>query len=257
MTAPGTGTAGAADDPRASVFGSVADAYDRLRPGYPDDAVAWLVPPAAADVVEIAAGTGKLTDSLVARGLRVTAVEPDPGMLAVLQRRHPAVVTHRAPAERLPLSGAVADAVVVAQAWHWFDAPAAWAEVRRVLRPGGTLGLISHVPVPVEPWERALADLDPLGPAHAHPDPVAPTELDGLPGIRFETAAFPWTRQIAPDDVAALYGTYSIYAVMAPAERRRRLAAVAALARAEADRRGTPTVPLNSVVLVMRTRPTG
>ena len=250
MSAPDPG----ADAARASVFGSVADAYDRLRPGYPDAAVDWMLPPGAVDVLEIAAGTGKLTDSLIGRDLRVSAVEPDPEMLAVLRRRHPSATTHLAPAEHLPVPDDTVDAVVVAQAWHWFDAPVAWAEIRRVLRPGGTLGLIWHVPVAVEPWEREVSSLDPLGPAHAHPDPTAPAELDGLPGVRFEAASFPFVRPITPEDVAALHGTYSVYAVMDPVERHRRLDAIEAVARAEARRRETPTVSMHSAVLVMRTR---
>ncbi|WP_205843659.1 class I SAM-dependent methyltransferase [Nakamurella deserti] len=237
------------------MFGSVAAAYDRLRPGYPDAAVDWLLDPAARTVAEIAAGTGKLTDSLVARRLTVVAVEPDAAMLAVLRRRHPTVTAHRAPAEQLPLADASVDAVVVAQAWHWFDPVRAWSEVRRILRPGGRLGLIGHIPTPTQPWEHELAAMDLSRPApvdpHAGPEPDAP----GPAGVRTETASFPWVRRITPDDLAELYGTYSAYAVLPPAERRRRLMALAAVARAEAHRRGTATVPLTSLVRVDRVYP--
>jgi SAM-dependent methyltransferase len=238
---------------RATIFGSLADDYDRLRPGYPDAAVDWLLDTAAVTVAEIAAGTGKLTRSLAARGLSVAAIERDADMLAVLRRRLPTVTTYLAPAERLPLADHSVDAVVVAQAWHWFDPVAAWSEVRRVLRPGGRLGLIGHIPTPTHPWEHELAALDlwqrdPAGPD----DPGEPPGLPGLPHLRTETASFPWDREITPGDLAGLYGTYSVYAVLPPAERREHLDALAAVARREAARRGTPTVPLSSVVRVDR-----
>jgi hypothetical protein len=109
------------DPLRARVFGSFAEAYDRWRPGYPPDAIDWLVPPDATRIADVGAGTGKLTGSLLGRGLEVVAVEPDAGMLAVLQRRHPAAKATLAPAEDLPLDDASVDAVLVGQAWHWFD----------------------------------------------------------------------------------------------------------------------------------------
>ena len=108
------------DRSRALTFGQVADAYDRWRPGYPDEAVAWLAPPAPARVADVGAGTGKLSASLVARGLDVDAVEPDAAMLAVLTREVPAATPHQAPSDGLPFEDGSLDAVLVADAWHWF-----------------------------------------------------------------------------------------------------------------------------------------
>jgi SAM-dependent methyltransferase len=127
---------------RARSFGAAAEAYERARPGYPDDAVAWLVPEGAGTVLDLGAGTGKLTRSLAARGLEVVAVEPLPEMRASLEAAVPEARVLSGTAEEIPLPDASVDAITVAQAWHWVDPERATAEAARVLRPGGTLGLI-------------------------------------------------------------------------------------------------------------------
>jgi SAM-dependent methyltransferase len=121
-------------------FARSAEAYERGRPGYPDAAVDCLVAalPGTA-VVDLAAGTGKLTRALVARGLDVTAVEPVAQMRAAIA---PPARVLDGTAEAIPLPDARADAVTVAQAFHWFDAERALREIHRVLRPGGVLALI-------------------------------------------------------------------------------------------------------------------
>jgi len=121
-----------------------ADAYERSRPTYPPTAVAWLLDRlgAPAEVAEIGAGTGKLTRELLARGLLVHAIEPSAPMRATLRRESPGGVVLDGTAERLPLASHSVDAVLVAQAFHWFDAPAALCETARVLRAGGALGLL-------------------------------------------------------------------------------------------------------------------
>lgn len=141
MTRPGF------EDRRLS-FGAEAAAYAEHRPGYPDEAVAWVLGGATRDVGEVAdvgAGAGALTAALVRRGLDVTAYDADGQMLAELERRVPGVPTRVAPAESLPLGDAAVDALLVAQAWHWFDQPAAAAEFVRVVRPGGVIGLLWNV----------------------------------------------------------------------------------------------------------------
>jgi len=127
-------------------FGSEAEAYERSRPSYPPDAVAWLVEHLrlgpGATVVDLAAGTGKLTRLLTPTGARVVAVEPVNGMRDVFAQVMPAVPMVGGAAEALPFADASLDAVTVAQAFHWFDADAAFAELARVLRPGGRVGLV-------------------------------------------------------------------------------------------------------------------
>lgn len=144
--------------PAARAFGDAAAVYDRIRPGYPPAAIDWLARVldlgAGRTVVDLAAGTGKLTVPLLATGARVVAVEPSEGMLAVLRRAAPAAEAIAGVAEEIPLEPAAADAVVVAQAFHWFRHGAALAEIHRVLRPGGALALV---------WNRRELD----DPAHA------------------------------------------------------------------------------------------
>ena len=115
---------------RARSFGTVADVYERARPGYPDDAVRWLAGDAPCDVVDVGAGTGKLTRSLVAHGHRVTAVEPSAEMLAQLRAAVPGAIPLEGTGEAIPLPDESADVVTAAQAFHWFDKPVALPEGR-------------------------------------------------------------------------------------------------------------------------------
>src|SRR3954471_247671 len=126
---------------RARSFGAVAAAYARYRPGYPAAAFDWaLAPTRGCEVLDLGAGTGKVTEALLRRpGVRVTAVDPDPSMLAQLRADFPAVDAHEGTAEKIPLPAAAVDAVVVGTAWHWFDRALAEPEIGRVLRPGGVL----------------------------------------------------------------------------------------------------------------------
>jgi SAM-dependent methyltransferase len=243
------------DRRRAGIFGSYAEDYDQWRPGYPDEAVEWLVPPGASRVADVGAGTGKLTGSLLARGLQVAAVEPDAAMLAVLRRQHPAAEAYLAGAEALPLPDASVDAVVAGQAWHWFPHEAAIAQVRRVLRPGGWLGLVWNGADPREPWEVELAQLHPDTPppdrGRDSREPVVP----GLAGADVEWATFAWTNPITPAHMRAQQATHSALAVMPAAERESRLDAMAAAVAAEARRLGTTTVPLHMQSVCVRWRP--
>jgi SAM-dependent methyltransferase len=124
--------------PRRLTFGAHADAYERARPAWPEEVARWLVPDGAELVVEVGAGTGKLTRALAALDLRVVAVEPDPRMLAVL--RGLGLQGVEGSAEEIPFDDGVADAVVAGSSLHWFELELALPEIHRVLRPGGRFG---------------------------------------------------------------------------------------------------------------------
>jgi SAM-dependent methyltransferase len=131
----------------ARAFGMQAEAYERGRPSWPVDAVAGLLERfGAGTVLDLAAGTGKLTRILAERADTVIAVEPVDGMREVLRERLPHVRTMSGTAEAIPLPDGCADAVFVAEAFHWFDPPAAAAEIARVLKPGGGLALLWNTP---------------------------------------------------------------------------------------------------------------
>ena len=137
-----------------------ADTYERGRPGYPEPAVAWLVQVLGigpgSQVVDLAAGTGKLTRQLVPTGAELTAVEPVAGMRARLAGSLPGVRVEAGTAEAMRLPDGAADVVVVGQAFHWFDGTRALAEIHRVLRPGGGLGLVWNVRDESVPWVAQL-----------------------------------------------------------------------------------------------------
>ena len=134
------------DDVAARGFGAGAAAYEAARPGYPDEAVNLLAAEvgigAGVDVCDLAAGTGKLTRRLVELGARVTAVEPIEAMRAQAEKAVPGATHLDGTAEAIPLGDASVDVVTVAQAFHWFDAPAALTEIARVLRPDGRLAIL-------------------------------------------------------------------------------------------------------------------
>ena len=141
----------------ASSFAHVAGPYQRSRPGYPDDAVRWLAGDEPKDVVDLGAGTGKLTRSLVALGHRVTAIEPLPEMLEHILETAPGAAAILGNAEVIPLPDAYADVVTCAQAFHWFDHDVALPEIARVLRPGGRLGLVWNSRDDRDPWMARLS----------------------------------------------------------------------------------------------------
>jgi len=140
-----------------------ADDYVASRPGYPRAALDLLVTELGlgpgVEVLDLAAGTGKLTVDLVARGARVVAVEPVAAMRARLTRDVVGIDVRDGIAEALPVDDESVDLVTVAQAFHWFDGPAALAEIRRVLRPAGALALIWNVRDDTVGWVRTLGEI--------------------------------------------------------------------------------------------------
>ncbi|WP_414941947.1 class I SAM-dependent methyltransferase [Amycolatopsis sp. cmx-11-51] len=130
---------------RAASFGAKAAAYAAHRPDYPEKALAWGLAGARTTperVLDLGAGTGKLTEGLLALGLAVTAVEPDAKMLEELTKAFPGVTPLIGTAEKIPLPDESVDAVVVGQAFHWFDLDRAYPEMARVLKPGGVVAAL-------------------------------------------------------------------------------------------------------------------
>src|SRR5512138_2309603 len=142
----------------SSSFGTAAVAYAEHRPDYARAAARWAVEPAPGPrVLDLGAGTGKLTGTLVALGADVVAVEPDPAMLAELRRALPAVRARPGTAEAIPLPDASVDAVLAGNALHWFDLAVARPEMARVLAPGGILAGLWNVLDDRVEWVAALA----------------------------------------------------------------------------------------------------
>ncbi|HSI97879.1 MAG TPA: class I SAM-dependent methyltransferase [Gaiellaceae bacterium] len=140
-----------------TAFAEVAGAYERARPGYPEEAVRWLVGDEPCDVVDLGAGTGKLTRVLVELGHRVTAIEPLLEMLELLPAAAPGAFAILGNAEIIPLPDVHADVVTCAQSFHWFDHAVALPEIARVLRPEGRLGLVWNSRDDGDPWMARLS----------------------------------------------------------------------------------------------------
>jgi SAM-dependent methyltransferase len=222
---------------RARSFGEHAAAYAEHRPDYPQAAVRWALGPAARtrprgaadaadttdalDVLDLGAGTGKLSAGVIALGHRVTAVEPDPGMLAELRRQVPGAAAVAGGAEEIPLPDQSVDAVVVGQAFHWFDQERALPEIARVLRPGGALAALWNTDDDRVEWIAGLSRVSFTGwsPAargiRAHPA-YSPVEQADFPHLRRHTA----------DSLLATVATHSPLLVLQPAEREERLGRV-------------------------------
>lgn len=145
-------------DPALS-FGKVAAMYDRGRPTYPREAVSWLIGEEPTSVLELGAGTGKLTEVLVSMGHDVFATDPDEAMLDVLSAKLPDVRATVGSAEQIPAPDGSYDVVVAAQAYHWFDRASALPEIARVLKPGGHLALVWNERDERIPWVRKLGRL--------------------------------------------------------------------------------------------------
>jgi SAM-dependent methyltransferase len=147
----------------AAGFGAAADLYERARPSYPPEAVDWIVERTGLGpgrtVVDLGAGTGKLTRLLVASGACVVAVEPVAEMRAKLEQVVPGIRALDGTAESIPLPDGAANAITVAQAFHWFDRERAYPELHRVLAPGSFLVLLWNTRDLADPLQSALEEL--------------------------------------------------------------------------------------------------
>lgn len=223
----------------ARSFGRIAADYDTARPDYApealDRAVEALELAPDARVVDLAAGSGTLTQALVERFRDVVAIEPDDGMRAVLTRRPADVEVIVATAEQIPLPAASVDAVFVGDAFHWFDGPLAVAEIDRILRPGGGVALLwnmwwedgddgtsDSLKPPLPAPARALFDDAYVRSGRAaaraeKADPVVCFRDSPFGRLAFE--AFERTQRLSGAEVVELYSTTSAIASLPTAER--------------------------------------
>ncbi|MGB3234037.1 MAG: methyltransferase domain-containing protein [Mycobacterium sp.] len=194
---------------RSLSFGAEAAAYERGRPSYPPESIDWLLPPGARTVLDLGAGTGKLTTRLVERGLDVFAVDPIPEMLELLSSSLPETPALLGTAEEIPLADDSVDAVLVAQAWHWFDPERAIKEVARVLRPGGRLGLVWNTRDERMGWVKDLGQIIGRDDAHSHTADL-PAPFGDVERHQVE-----WTSYLTPQALTDLVASRS-YCITSP-----------------------------------------
>jgi len=206
---------------QARSFGAAAHQYDKGRPSYPEVAVDWLLPVGARTVLDLGAGTGKLTRRLVARGLDVVAVEPSEQMRDQLTHALPAVRALAGSAEQIPLPDRSVDVVLVAQAWHWVDVDKAVPEVARVLVRGGRLGLVWNDRDEGEDWVAQLGRIMRRG---IEQDMDTTNPRIGAPFGPVERFDVEWTRHLTPHDLLDLVASRS-YVITLPADERNDLLA--------------------------------
>jgi SAM-dependent methyltransferase len=233
------------------LFGEIANRYDRFRPGVPEAALDWLLGRDGGTVVDLAAGTGAVTRSLVGRSRYVVAVEPDRLMREVLARTCPRAAVVSGTAEGMPLPDGGADALLISMAWHWMDPKRAVPEIARVLGEGGTFGVLwNHRDLSV-PW---VADLDRFtralraresGPGAAAqprgrvPDPPAWPLFSPFAELRLT-----WPMTVTAEDIVGHLGT-DASAIALPAQARLAVdERVAAYARDELGLTGNQTIDL-------------
>jgi SAM-dependent methyltransferase len=233
----------------AEGFSRSAEAYERGRPRYPAEALALLTArlPEGAHVLDLAAGTGALTRPLVEAGIDVVAVEPVAEMRAALPA---SVRALEGTAEAIPLGPGAVHAVVVGQAFHWFDGDAALAEIHRVLRPDGVLALFWNRRVESDPVNRAFDRLvDPYRedtPTHRHDAWRAAFARTSL-FVSLGEHELPNEQRLDADGLAARVGSISFIASLGAAERERVLQRAREIAGA-----GTVTVPYRTEVQMWR-----
>lgn len=204
-------------------FGAEARVYQAARPEYPAEAVRWMlesVLDGGAYIADVGAGTGKLTSAVRALGnVDVVAVDPDEKMLSELRRAVPNTATMVGTAEELPLPDAAKDAVVLGQAWHWVDPTKGSAEIGRVVKPGGVLGLIWNVRNSEVPWVSRLGDIMHASNAEIMIDEGGPTIE--APFERVESKTWTWNRPITRAGLLELARSRSYLITAAPDERAR------------------------------------
>ena len=215
-------------------FGSAAATYSKHRPDYAVTAVQWALALAPGGrVLDLGAGTGKLTAGLLALGLDVVAVEPDPAMLSELRRSVPAARAFAGSADAIPLPGGCVDAVLAGNAMHWFDMDTAGPEIARVLSPGGVLAGLWNLMDDRVDWVAGLARVggpEAVGPRDTPASWRAATAAMHLPTeggtARFgssEQAMFPHGQLRTADSLVQTFATKAGILVMSAEARDKRL----------------------------------
>lgn len=240
-------------------FGRAVDEYERARPGYPPEAVAWLVESLGIDasrtILDLAAGTGKLTRQLVPTGAAIVAVEPLAEMRARLEQALPGVEALAGAAEAIPLPEASVDAVTIGQGFHWFANERALAEIHRVLRPRGRLGLIWNARDESVDWVARLSDIIephrgdvPRFVSRKWQRALETTPLFGP----LEERQFDFAHEMDGETLVARVASISFISALADEERERVLTAVRELAETHPDTRGRATfsLPYRTAVFV-------
>jgi SAM-dependent methyltransferase len=242
---------------RGRSFGSVAGGYAALRPSYPADAVAFLLetdgPPRR--TLDVGAGTGLLTEVVRSLGNDVLAVDPSAEMLAELRDRLPGVDAVVGTAESLPVDDASVDAVIAGQAAHWFDPVPAAREIRRVLRPGGVLGLIWNTRDERVPWVAALGKAL-AGEARGHEaDQDVVDQFAEALAVAVAVTESGIVQRVTPEEVVGGIATRSYVAVMDEDRRAEFLTGIRQLLAEHPDTRGRQELDLPYVTTAYRLTP--
>ncbi|MHB8380326.1 MAG: class I SAM-dependent methyltransferase [Acidimicrobiales bacterium] len=209
------------DDGRGRKFGTVAEQYDRFRPDPPDGASSLVGDLTGLSVLEVGAGTGKLTRFLLTLGANVSVIEPDEDMRRILERRSPGARVLRGHAEAVPALDGSFDAVFSSSAWHWFTQPDATNELARVLRDNGTLYVWWNGFSIENPWMTDFVSL------RESPSDLRVRERgrrvefdpDG-PFVDARDFALEWTWPRTIDEVVGVFETYSGVIMQSDEERR-------------------------------------
>jgi SAM-dependent methyltransferase len=237
---------------RAGSFGAAAAAYAEHRPDYPADAIRWALAPLGEvdhpEVLDLGAGTGKLTEGLLDLGARVTAVEPDAGMRAEFARRLRETPIFPGSAESIPLPDHSVHAVVAGQAFHWFDPARAFPEIARVLRPGGVFAAFWNTPDDSVGW---VAELVRISRSNAALPAMTPQGLPEHPSFApFEHTDVPHTQRRTAESLVATIGTHSHTLVIGARERATLLARLTEFLRLRPETAtGEFDVPLRTKVI--------
>jgi SAM-dependent methyltransferase len=205
---------------RATSFGADVAAYELGRPEYVDEHVAWLLDGVSGRVLDLGAGSGKLTRAIVRLGFDAVAVDPDADML----ERNTAAPTLVGRADAIPVADGSVAAVTVGQAWHWFDPATAGPEIARVLRPRGRLGLIWNTRDSSHPFVAALGEIAGPSPAELM---VAAEAVTQVPGFGpFERSQWTRTRVMTPAEIEAMVASRSAFLTASATEQHAMLAAL-------------------------------